>query len=276
MYRKRKQKKYKRIGIIILLVVISFVGSIFVLNRSSKLTPIEKWLKDSVLFVQKIILKPLHLVEDKITDQSLKELKEKASSYNTLEAKNKELEYQLKELKKTLDLNTILSDQNYLNASVINRNVSYWYKMITIDKGKKSGIENDLPVVVNEGLVGLTSSVSNFSSSVRLLTMEELPKQISVKIEVGEHYIYGLLSGYNYDNKTLKVEGIAENTGIPEGSLVTTSGLGENIPAGIVIGYVKRVTSDNFDLARVVEVESKVNFDALSYVTILKREDLES
>ena len=97
-----------------------------------------------------------------------------------------------------------------------------------------------------------------------------------MKIEVGEHYIYGLLSGYNYDNKTLKVEGIAENTGIPEGSLVTTSGLGENIPAGIVIGYVKRVTSDNFDLARVVEVESKVNFDALSYVTILKREALES
>ena len=35
--------------------------------------------------------------------------------------------------------------------------------------------------------------------------------------------------------------------------------------------YVKGVTSDNFDLARVVEVESKVNFDALSYVTILKR-----
>lgn len=276
MYKKRKRKKYKRIGIIILLVIISFIGCVLVLNRNGKLTFAEMWLKDSVLFVQKTILKPLHLIEDKMTDEELKNLKEQASSYKALEVKNQELENQIKELKKTLDLNTALSDQSYLNATVINRNTSYWYQMITLDKGKKSGIQNDLPVVVNEGLVGLTSDVSNFSSSVKLLTMEELPKQISVKIEVGEHYIYGLLYGYDQNNKTLKVEGIAENTEIPAGSLVTTSGLGENIPAGIVVGYVKRVTSDNFDLARVVEVESKVNFDTLSYVTILKRGDLES
>lgn len=276
MYKKRKRKKYKRIGIVILLVIISFIGCVLVLNRNGKLTFVEMWLKDSVLFVQKTILKPLHLIEDKMTDEELKNLKEQASSYKALEVKNQELENQLKELKKILDLNTALSDQSYLNATVINRNTSYWYQMITLDKGKKSGIQNDLPVVVNEGLVGLTSNVSNFSSSVKLLTMEELPKQISVKIEVGEHYIYGLLYGYDQNNRTLKIEGIAENTEIPAGSLVTTSGLGENIPAGIVVGYVKQVTSDNFDLARVVEVESKVNFDALSYVTILKRGDLES
>lgn len=276
MYKKRKQKKYKRIGIIILFVVISFISCILVLNRNGKLTPVEMWIKDSVLFVQKVILKPLHLVEDKMTDKELKKIKDQAASYKTLEVKNQELEHQLKELKKTLELNTALSDQSYLNATVISRNTSYWYQIITLDKGKKSGIKNDLPVVVNEGLVGLTSDVSNFSSSVKLLTMEELPKQISVKIAVGEHYIYGLLSGYNKNNKTIKVEGIAENTEIPEGSLVTTSGLGENMPAGIIVGYVKGVTSDNFDLARVVEVESKVNFDALNYVTILKRGDLES
>lgn len=276
MYKKRKRKKYKRISIVILVVVVSFIGSVLILNRRGRLTTVEMWLKDSVLFVQKVILKPFHLAGDKISDQELKKLKEEASSYKNLEAKNQELEHQLKELKKVLDLNTVLSDQSYLNATVINRNASYWYQIITLDKGEQSGIQNDLPVVVNEGLVGLTSSVSNFSSSVKLLTMEEFPKPISVKIEVGEHHIYGLLSGYNQNSKTLKVEGIAENTEIPMGSLVTTSGLGENIPAGIIIGYVKGVTSDNFDLARVVEVESKVNFEALSYVTILKRGDLES
>lgn len=275
MYKKRKQKKYKKIGIIVVLVVVFSIGSVMVLNRKGNLTRVEMWVKDSVLFFQKVVLKPLHLVEEHMTDTEQKQLTEKASSYETLEAKNKELEKQVKDLKKTLELNTVLSDQSYLNATVINRSASYWYQMITLDKGKRSGIKNDLPVVVNEGLVGLTSGVSNFTSSVKLLTMEELSKQISVKIEVGEHYIYALLSGYNFANKTLRVEGISENTEIPVGSLVTTSGLGENIPAGIVVGYVKSVTSDNFDLARVVEVESKVNFDALSYVTILKRGDLD-
>lgn len=275
MYKKKKQKKYKRIGMIIVLVVISFVWSVMILNRKGKLTGIEMWAKDSVLFLQKALLKPLHLVEDKMSDSEQKKLKEKVSSYEGIEAKNKELENQIQELKKTLELNTVLSEQSYLNATVIHRNANYWNQMVTLDKGKKNGIKNDLPVVVNEGLVGMTSGVSNFNSSVKLLTMEELSKPISIKIEVGEHHIYGLLSGYNYEHKTLLVEGISENTEIPVASLVTTSGLGENIPAGIVVGYVKSVTSDNFDLARVVEVESKVNFDALSYVTILKRGDLE-
>ncbi|MCI9233500.1 MAG: rod shape-determining protein MreC [Bacilli bacterium] len=273
MYKKKKHSKYKKGGIIITLVLFFVIGSVLLLNGRRNLTPIEMWVKDSILFFQKMVLKPFHLIENNGTNQSLKE---QVFSYESLEAKNKELENQLRELKKTLTLNTALSDQSYLNATVINRKASYWNHLVTLDKGKKSGIKNDLPVVVSEGLIGFTSDVSNFSSSVKLLTMEELSKPISVKIEVGEHYIYGLLSGYDYNDSVLKVEGIAENTEIPKGSLVTTSGLGENIPAGIIVGYVKNITSDNFDLARVVEVESKVNFDALSYVTILKRGDLES
>ena len=47
------------------------------------------------------------------------------------------------------------------------------------------------------------------------------------------------------------------------------------MPAGLIVGYVKNITKDNFELARLVEIESKVPFDSLSYVTILKRKDME-
>lgn len=272
MYWKRKQKKWWKIGSIVVILMIS-LGLLYVLlSKKTTLTPLESWIKDSGLLVEKIFLKPFQFIQQKMSDKELETLKEKAASSDSLEKKNKELEYQLSELKKTLDLNHILSKQSYVNVTVINRNVDDWFQQVTIDKGKKNGIKKNMAVVVKEGLIGITCDVSNYNSTVKLLVNDQFPKKISVKIEIDKHYVYGLLTGYNSKTKLLQVEGIAENTTIPKDALVTTTGLGEEIPAGIVVGYVKNVTSDNFDLARVVEVESKVNYNALNYATVVRKE----
>ncbi len=272
MYQKKKKKK-NVILIIIVGVILFLSASYLILRKKEHLNPVESLVKDGGLFIEKIVMAPFSFFHDKMTDQELKQLQEKANSSVSFEAKNKELEKEVAELKKSLDLNTVLSEQVYLNATAINRNMDYWYQSITIDKGRRSGVSNNMPVVVSEGLVGTTSSVSNFNSTVKLLTNEDFHHKISIKIDVNGHYVYGLLSGYNSTNKMLQVEGVAENTEIPIGSLVTTTGLGENMPAGIVVGYVKNITTDNFDLAKLVEVESKVNFDDIRYVTVLKRKD---
>lgn len=272
MYQKRKQKKWWKIGCIVVILMI-FLGLCYVLlSKKTTLTPLESWIKDSGLLVEKVFLKPFQFIQKKMSDKELETLKEKAASSDSLEKKNKELEYQLAELKKTLDLNHILSKQSYVNVTVINRNVDDWFQQVTIDKGKKNGIKENMAVVVKEGLIGITCDVSNYNSTVKLLVSDKFPKKISVKIEIDKHYVYGLLTGYNSKTKMLQIEGIAENTKIPKDALVTTTGLGEEIPAGIVVGYVKNVTSDNFDLARVVEVESKVNYNALNYATVVRKE----
>lgn len=277
MYKnKKKIKKSTVVVMVVAFLIIMLSASYFILRKKEKLTIVESVIKDSGLFIEKTLLKPFQLMKKELTNQEMQELKKKADASEALKMKNSELEQQVKELKKTLELNTILSDRVYLNATAINRNMDYWYQIVTLDKGKRNGVESNMPVVVQEGLVGIISEVSQFNSSLKLLTMEEMAHKISVKIEVNDHYVYGILTGYNSKNKTLKVEGIAENTEIPLNSVVTTTGLGENMPAGIVVGYVKNITLDNFELAKLVEVESKVNFDSLSYVTILKRKDRES
>ena len=277
MYKKKsKQNKVVTIIVIILVGILLFGVSYIVVRKKKSLNPIESFIKDGGLFIQKILLKPFQLWESKLGDQEIQKLKEKASASEALKVKNDELEYQILELKKTLELNTVLSDRLYLNATVINRNMDYWYQTVTIDKGKHNGIKEGMPVVVSEGVIGMIGKVSNFNSTVQLLTAEQLPHKISVKIEVNKRNIYGLLTGYDYKRKLFQVEGIAENTEIPVGSVVTTTGLGEEMPAGLIIGYVKNITTDNFDLAKLEEVESKVNFDALHYITVLKRKDAES
>lgn len=281
MYNQKKiEKKYfVLIGAIVIAILLGLIAHIVTTDRS--LNPLEKAVKDTVLLSQKIIYQPVKFVKDKIKDyrekqniyEKYKILKNKVKETDLIQAEKKELEHQLKKMKKTLDLNHTLVETEYLNATVVNRNLGYWYNTITIDKGSHNGVKKDMPVIVSDGVIGKITKVSNFNSTVKLLTSEDINNKISVKIEVGDKYVYGLLSGYQRKGNVFTVEGIADNIEIPKDSIVTTTGMGDNFPSGIMVGKVKKVKTDHFDLAKTVEVTSSVDFDDLSYVTILKRKE---
>lgn len=277
--KKKVEKKYVLlamvIGIILLLVLISSI-----VTSKRNLTPVEMAIKDSVLFVQKIVYAPIRFVQDKVTEisklhniyENYQILERKVKESDAIEAKKRELEDELDKLKKTLQLNQTLSADSYLNATVVNRNLGYWYNTITIDKGSHHGVQIDMPVIVSEGLIGKVTKVTNFNSTVKLLTSEDINNKISVKINIDGKNVYGLLSGYDKEKQSFIVEGIADNTEIKKGSMVLTTGMGDVFPSGILVGKVTKITKDNFDLARTVEVASDVNFDDIRYVTILKRQ----
>ncbi len=280
MYKRRKIER--RYVVIIILVVATLLLGLFSysINDNRKLNIIEKSIKDAGLIINKTINVPINFVKDKIDEakskhkiyEKYKKLSKKYEKVELMEAKYQESLKEIKELKETLELNKTLSESSYLNASVINRDIGDFYDTMTIDKGSKNGVKKDMAVITNKGLIGRIIKVSNFNSVVKLLTDNDSNSKISVKIKVNENdYVYGLLVGYKEKNKTFIIEGIAENTEIKKGYEVTTTGLGNTFPSGILIGKVKKVSTDNFDLAKTVEVESLVNFDNITYVTILKR-----
>ena len=277
--RKKIEKKYILLGAVVFIVLLLVIVSAVVMNKRN-LSPVEMAIKDSVILVQKVVYSPIRFVKDKITEisklhdiyEEYQILENKVQETDSIKAKNAELEDEVEKLRKTLDLNQTLSQDAYLNATVVNRNLGYWYNTITIDKGLKNGVEVDMPVVVSEGLIGKVSKVTNFNSTVKLLTSDDINNKISVKINVDGKNVYGLLSGYDKKTGAFIVEGIADNTEIKKGSMVLTTGMGDIFPSGILVGKVSKITKDNFDLARTVEVTSDVSFDDIRYVTILKRQ----
>ncbi|HIT12384.1 MAG TPA: rod shape-determining protein MreC [Candidatus Pelethosoma merdigallinarum] len=281
--RKKIEKKYILLGIVVAIVLLLVLVSAIVMNKRN-LSPVEMAIKDSVLLVQKVAYAPIRFVKDKMTEisklhniyEEYQILENKVQETDSIKAKNAELEDEVDKLQKTLELNQVLSKDAYLNATVVNRNLGYWYNTITIDKGSKNGVKVDMPVVVSEGLIGKVSKVTNFNSTVKLLTSDDVNNKISVKISVDGKNVYGLLSGYDKSSRSFIVEGIADNTEIKEGDMVLTTGMGDIFPSGILVGKVSKITKDNFDLARTVEVKSDVNFDDIRYVTILKRQGEES
>ncbi len=281
-YRRKKRAYIKYILIcIVILVALIFTG--YSLKKERNLTFIESAIKDISVFISDTLYAPVKFFKDKIEVykdkediyQKYKELQSAEDDIDQKKARIAELEKENKELKDSLELNESLSEYEVVNATVVSRNVGYWYDKLTINKGKKDGIESKMAVVINNGIIGYISETSNFSSNVQLLTTKNLKNKISVKIDLGNgEYANGLLNEYDSEKGLYKIEGISYSGTIPEKAQVTTTGLSDNFPSGILIGYVNTTTTDNFDLGKIVEVIPSVDFDKISYVTILKRKAL--
>ena len=268
--------KYMIISIIVILVALIGLSSITGDNKN--LNFFSKSVKDTGTFIVKIFSSPVKFVKDKLKEsedkkdiyKKYKKLQKKVEKTELYYAEIQELQKEVSELKSTLELNATLSEYTYVNATVINRNIGKWYNILNIDKGSKNGVKNGDAVIVNTGLIGKIIKVSNFSSTVKLLTTDEISNKISIKISNDNDY-YGLLAGYSKDNNVYEIEGITESDNIKEGDVVTTTGLTDYFPSGILIGRVLRVVRDEYDLNSIVEVTPSVNFDDISIVTVLNR-----
>lgn len=249
------------------------------LDEKKDLNFFEKAIKDTTTFVQKIFNAPINFVKEKVEAmdntkdlyKKYSDLKKKVDKTDLYYSQVQELQKEVAELKSVLELNATLSEYTYVNATVVNRNIGFWYNNLTIDKGSKNGIKKGDAVITSEGLIGKIINVSNFSSTVKLLTSDKISNKISLKIISNDTYLYGLLSGYDKEKNVYLVEGITDSDKIKEGDLVTTTGLTDYFPSGITIGKVSKIVKDEYDLNSIVEVTPSVNFEDISIVTVLNR-----
>ena len=281
MNKKRKKAKNKHIFSIILVIIILVALLSYTLMSGKKLNTIESFFKDCFITAERVLYKPFKNFSTMIGDftklqnvqKENKILKSNIEKIESLEAENTELKKELEKLKEELSIEHVLSDYDYLNATVISRNALYWYNYLTIDKGKHNGIKEGMVVINSTGLIGKIENVSTFSSDVKLITTNNTNNKISVTITNGDNKITGLINGYNYDDGLLNVEGISNTETVAIGDMVYTSGLGGVFPSGILIGKVETITTDVYDLSKIIKVKPSAKFNDINYVTILKRND---
>ena len=259
---------------VIILVIFSFT-----LKRERKLNKVEAFFKDGLIYTEKIITYPFNYIKNVVEDyRELKNVKKdndileiSTSRIESIESENIELRRQLNKLKEELNIDYTLVDYEYLNATVVSRNVGFWYNTITIDKGSYNGVEKDMVVISSKGLIGRVVKTSTFTSDVRLITTSDTNNKISVHVSNGDNNLYGVINGYDYKKSVLELEGISNTKDVNVGDYVYTSGLGGIFPAGILIGTVTEITTDSYDLAKIMKVTPSVDFNDINYVSILKR-----
>jgi len=123
-------------------------------------------------------------------------------------------------------------------AEIVTRDASTWWRTVTINRGKRDGIEGDMAVVTDGGLVGKTTTVSESISVVLLISDENCRVAASVEgtreqgIVAGER-VAGALT------PLLDLNFLSKQANLQPGQKAYTSGVGGVFPSGLLIGAVK-------------------------------------
>ena len=185
----------------------------------------------------------------------------------------KNLNYEIldenEKLKSIANIDKTLSSFKSINATVIERNQAYWLESITINKGKKDGVDIGMAVVVSEGLIGKVTNITKNTSTVKLITSNDNNNKISIKIKNGESYIYKVLET---SKDKLIIKGIDNSIKSLDNASVLTSGLSDIYPSGILIGNIIRLSSDKYGTSKTAFVNSEVDFKNIRFVSVLSRE----
>ena len=260
MYNKKNNKK--KIVIVSISITMIFLLTISIAyNR--KITKVESLLKDTTTIIQKVAIYPFtSLNKEKNKDQS--------ESYVIQKNVNSSLEKEIKELKEVVELNKTLTEYSPINATILSRNKSYWFNTLTIDKGSKDGIADNMVVITKNGLIGKISKTYDNSSEIKLITSDDINFKVSIAIKTNDVDNYAILNGYDKETGLIKATGIDKTTPVNQGDTVVTSGLGEMFPSGIYIGKVEKVENDKYNLSKTVFIRTDQNFNSFHYVTVLK------
>jgi len=188
-------------------------------------------------------------LERKITAvrQGLKSLQELEDENKRLAVSNKELQainQTLRDLES--ENNRLRRAMQYreraafqlVPARVIARDASSWWNTIKIDRGTADGLESDMPVLTESGLVGKTTTVAEHAATVILISDENC--KVASSIEGTREQ--GIISGERASGSSqpaLCMRFLSKTANLKPGQKVYSSGVGGVYPAGVFIGAIK-------------------------------------
>jgi rod shape-determining protein MreC len=256
-----------------LLLFIALAG--FVLHRAGLLEPIEGLVISVTAPVQEAVSFAVARLGD--LSQSARDLRDLRQRNEELEAQNanlllenvrlKEIEHEAVLLRDLLDFSQAHPSFNMEGAHVVGRvfsqDPSNLQRYITLDIGQEEGIEPNMPVVTDRGLVGRISEVGEGWSRVLLI----VDVSSSVTALTQSTRASGLVQG--------RVDGALVMRAIPQGDTVSvgdtvfTSGLGGNFPRQLLIGQITEVERKDYELYQSAVVQPTVDFQHLEVVMVI-------
>jgi rod shape-determining protein MreC len=188
---------------------------------------------------------------------------------NKLKLQNQVLREDQAELRRLRNMVNFKEQNSFIydliGARIIGRSPNNWFNTVTIDKGSRDGVKQDMAVISPDGLVGRISSLSDHSAQVFLITDREVAVGVILQ-ETRE--TNGIIEGLG-DNSMLRMRNIPYYSEIHKGNQVVTSGLSEYFPKGIVIGRIKTITREPNGLLLSATVAPAVDFNKLEEVFIV-------
>jgi len=256
-----------------LLLFIALAG--FVLHRAGLLEPIEGLVISVTAPVQEGVSFAVARLGD--LSQSARDLRDLRQRNEELEAQNanlllenvrlKEIEHEAVLLRDLLDFSQAHPSFNMEGAHVVGRvfsqDPSNLQRYITLDIGQEEGIEPNMPVVTDRGLVGRISRVGEGWSRVLLIVDVSSSVNALTQSTRASGLVQGRVDG------SLVMRAIPQGDTVSVGDTVFTSGLGGNFPRQLLIGQITAVERKDYELYQSAVVQPTVDFQHLEVVMVI-------
>ncbi len=154
----------------------------------------------------------------------------------------------------------------YIGARVISNSVHHRNNYIRLNKGSNDGVEIDMGVVSDKGIVGIVIGVSkNFSTVMSLLHKDS---KVSAKIKKNNQLANIVWEKIDYQRG--KLDHIPTHLLLLQGDTIITSGNSLIFPEGINIGFVEHYFQNEGENLNSASILFATDFNALHHVYIIK------
>lgn len=186
----------------------------------------------------------------------------------SLYKENINLKISIENMKRLQDFSWIknFKMENYelIPALIIGRDPINWNLNFRINKGKKDGIEENMPIIYKDQLIGVIEYAGKNYSEIKSI----FNPSFSVGVIIYETKDQGVIKGVlDY----MEISYLFSDNGIKKGYHVITSGVDESIPYGLKVGYIEEVDRDSSHFLPKLKVLPFYDFSNLEGVVICKK-----
>lgn len=251
-----------------LLIIVSFISEPFgntIKNSAAQIVvPVQKgmnhvglWLADKSDTIKEYA---------KLQNEN-KELKQKLADIQSQNSILIQQQSELEKLRELYQLDDIYSDYPKVAARVISMQPDNWFSEFTIDKGSEDGIEVDMNVLADAGLVGRVTYVGKNYSKVTTIINDNSNVSAKSASTSDNCIVSGDLELMN--EGYIRVSGISKDAGIKDGDMLLTSYISDKYLPGILIGYITNITDDGNKLTKSGYLMPVVDFSQIEEVLVI-------
>jgi len=171
--------------------------------------------------------------------------------------------------KNNKNLNSTVKRYEYITAKVEKKNWTLPNNIIILNKGKLNGVEKNMGVFNNNGVIGIVSHVTNQFCEVTTLINQKM--QLLTSIKTADSILNeGVLKWPGNSYRYASIEGVGDDIKINIGDSIFTSTNSNSFYSGMYIGQISDVQLKKSSNSLKINILLGVNFKNIQNALIIK------
>ncbi|MEX0981618.1 MAG: rod shape-determining protein MreC [Bacteroidales bacterium] len=156
------------------------------------------------------------------------------------------------------------TDYDYIPARIVQKTHDKQFNYLTINKGKKQGVQGDMAVISEEGIVGIVlASSNNFSTIIPVIN-----RDFRLSVKTKKDNFSGILQWEGRNHRQANLNEIPYHAEPEIGDTVVTSGYSAVFPEGLFVGTIRQFELKDGNFYR-IDILLGTDYQRLFHVNII-------